>query len=405
MLVFTTVVLLLATFVLVARRGLAPTREVQITVNDGQQLAATTGDKLLWALAVQGIHLPAACGGRGSCGQCRVIVTAGGGEALPTEENHISRQDVAAGTRLACMVALHDDVSVSLPASMLQAREWQSRVRSNRSITTYLKELVLELPGDLDLTFAAGDYVLLRAPVQTVRYADFDIDPQYREEWQRRGLLDLVTVIDVPTTRAYSLASHPLETRSSEGGVLKLVVRIAIPPPDAPTDVPPGKVSSWVFGLAPGDSVTLSGPFGTFHVRDSDREMVLIGGGAGIAPLRAMVFEQLLVRRTQRRLSLWYGARNLRELCYAQEFEALAADHENFSYHLALSDRDVEADWPGSRGYIHHILFQQYLQHHPCPEDADYYLCGPPLMSSAVMTMLEDLGVGRDSVFYDDFGE
>lgn len=399
MILFTTVVLLLAALVLLARRTLAPAHAVEIVVNERRHLPATTGEKLLWALAARDIHLPAACGGRGSCGQCRVVVTDGGGPFLPTEANHISRRDAAMGMRLACMVTLHEDVGVRLPDALLEARAWRSRVRSNRNLTTYLKELVLELPDGLDLTFAAGDYVLVEAPAQTVAYADLDIDPQYRDEWRRRGLFDLVAHIDVPTTRAYSVASHALER-----GVLKLVVRIAIPPPDAPAGAPPGKVSSWIFGLAPGDMVSLSGPFGTFHARDSEREMILVGGGAGIAPLRAMVFDQLLVRRTQRRLSLWYGARNMHELCYAEEFEALAARHDNFTYHVALSDPDVDAAWTGPRGFIHRVLLQDYLQDHPAPEEAEYYLCGPPLMSSAVVAMLEDLGVDRDSILHDDFG-
>jgi len=297
------------------------------------------------------------------------------------------------------MVALRGDVSVRLPPALLEARQWHSRVRSNRNLTTYMKELVLELPEGLDMSFAAGGYILLEAPAARIGFDEFDIDEEYRAEWERRGLFGLVAQIDETTTRAYSLANHPMET-----GILKLAVRIAIPPPDAPPDAPPGKVSSYVFGLQPGDVATLSGPYGEFHARDSEREMVLIGGGAGIAPMRAIIFDQLLRKQTNRLMSFWYGARNLRELCYASDFEELAAAHDNFSYHVALSEPQADADWTGARGLVHSVVYEEYLQHHQCPEDAEYYLCGPPLMSGAVLAMLEDLGVDRDSVFYDDFG-
>jgi Na+-transporting NADH:ubiquinone oxidoreductase subunit F len=297
------------------------------------------------------------------------------------------------------MVTVRENLSIRLPPALLEAKQWRSRVRSNRNLTTYLKELVLEAPEDLELPFEAGEYVLLEADPQRIRFADFDIDAEYRAEWERHGLFDLVADIEVKTTRAYSLASYP-----SERGILKLVVRIAIPPPSAPPDAPPGRVSSYLFGLKPGDVATLSGPFGEFHASDSDREMVFVGGGAGIAPMRAIIFDQLLRKRTHRKMSFWYGARSLRELCYADDFERLAATHDNFGYHVALSQPEEGSGWQGSRGLIHTVLYRQYLQDHPCPEEAEYYLCGPPLMSGAVLAMLEDLGVDRDSVFFDDFG-
>lgn len=399
MAVLTAIVFVLASTVLLARRRLAPEGAVEILVNDQRHLAATSPDKLLWALAAEGIYLPAACGGRGSCGQCRVVVSGGGGGLLPTEANHLTRHDVAKGVRLACMVTVRDNLSIRLPPALLDAKQWRSRVRSNRNLTTYLKELVVEVPGDLDLSFEAGDYVLMEAGPQHIRFANFDIDAEYRDEWEHHGLFDLVADITEPTTRAYSLANHPLEP-----GVLKLVVRIAIPPPHAPRDAPPGRVSSYVFGLEPGDMVTLSGPFGEFHARDTEREMVLVGGGAGIAPMRAIILDQLLRKRSSRKMSFWYGARNLRELCYAGDFQRLASAHDNFEYHVALSEPDADSTWQGSRGLIHSVLYEQYLEDHPCPERAEYYVCGPPLMSGAVLAMLEDLGVDRDSVFFDDFG-
>jgi Na+-transporting NADH:ubiquinone oxidoreductase subunit F len=399
MTVFTAVVFVLASVVLFARRRLAPEGSVEILVNEQKHLAATTPDKLLWALAAQGVYLPAACGGRGSCGQCRVVVSGGGGGLLPTEANHITRQDAAHGVRLACMVTVRDNLSIRLPPALLEAKQWRSRVRSNRNLTTYLKELVLEVPEDLGLSFEAGDYLLLEADPQRIRFADFDIDAEYRAEWERHGLFDLVAHITEKTTRAYSLANHPLEP-----GVLKLVVRIAIPPPSAPRDAPPGSVSSYVFSLEPGDLVTLSGPFGEFHARDTDREMVFVGGGAGIAPMRAIILDQLLRKQTHRKMSFWYGTRSLRELCYADDFQRLAATYDNFDYHVALSEPESDGGWQGPVGLIHTVLYQHYLQDHPYPEEAEYYLCGPPLMSGAVLAMLEDLGVDRESVFFDDFG-
>lgn len=398
MALFTLVVVVLSVLVLVARRQLIPEVSVDVLVNEQQHVTGRSGDRLLWALADHGIYLPAACGGRGSCGQCRVVVSRGGGGLLPTEATHVTRLDAAKGVRLACMVTLREALSVRVPPDLLEAKRWQSRVLSNRSLTTYLKELVLEFPDELELAFEAGDYVLLEAPAGRVRYADFDIDAEYRSEWQHHGLFDLVAEIDMPTSRAYSLANHAGERQ------LKLVVRIAIPPPHGPPGCLPGKVSSYVFGLRPGDLVTLSGPFGEFHARASGREMILIGGGAGIAPLRAIILDQLLDRHADRRISFWYGARNPRELCYEEEFQKLADDHENFSYHVALSDPDVGPEWDGPRGLIHKVVLREYLRSHPRPEDAEYYLCGPPLMSSAVLAMLEDLGVDRDSVIFDDFG-
>jgi Na+-transporting NADH:ubiquinone oxidoreductase subunit F len=286
-----------------------------------------------------------------------------------------------------------------LPPALLEAKQWRSRVRANRNITTFLKELILEVPEDLELSFEAGDYLLLEADPQQIRFADFDIDTEYRAEWERHGLFDLVADITEKTTRAYSLANHPLEP-----GILKLVVRIAIPPAHAPPGAPPGSGSSYVFSLKAGDVVTLSGPFGEFHARDTDREMVFVGGGAGIAPMRAIILDQLLRKQTRRKMSFWYGARNLRELCYVDDFQQLAEKHDNFAYHVALSEPEPGDDWRGPQGFIHTVLYNNYLQVHPSPEEAEYYLCGPPLMGGAVLAMLEDLGVDRDSVFFDDFG-
>ena len=397
--ILTLVVFLLAAVVQIARRLLVPARPVDVLVNGQQTLEAMTGDKLLWTLDSHGVHLPAACGGRGTCGQCRVEITHGARDLLPSEANHIGPVDAARGVRLACMVSVRENLVIRLPPQLLAVRQWQSRVRSNASLTTYLKELVLELPDEFEFNFEAGAYILVEAPEGHVPYEQFEIGEAYRDEWQARGLFKLVAHLDEPVRRAYSLANHP-----GERGVVRLVVRIALAPSDAPADTPPGRVSSWLFSLRAGDLVTLSGPFGEFCARGTEREMVLIGGGAGIAPLRSIVLDQLLDKRSTRQLSFWYGARNAGELCYHELFEQLAAEHSNFHYQAALSDPDTDPNWSGPRGFVHAVAYALYLHDHPHPEEVEYYLCGPPLMSSAVLTMLEDLGVDRANVLFDDFG-
>lgn len=392
-------VMLLSGLVLASRHWLVPGGTVDLTVNGRQHLAAARGDKLLNALAANDVLLAAACGGRGTCGQCRVTVVAGGGPILPIERSLITRGEAAAGERLACQVPLHENLSIRLPDSILDARRLTCRVLSNRNVTTYLKELVLGMPEDADFSFEAGDYILLEAPAGRSRFVDFAIEEPYRDAWQQSGMFDCEVERRQNESRAYSLAGPPQET-----GTLRLVVRIAMPPPGSPRGTPPGMVSSYIFGLGEGDAVTISGPFGEFHARDTDNEMLLIGGGAGIAPLRSILLDQLRGRQSARRISLWYGARNRDEICFAGEFEALAAAHDNFTWQVALSDPGVDEDWDGPRGFIHAVLRDQYLADHPAPENAEYYLCGPPLMSSAVVAMLEDLGVEADSILFDDFG-
>lgn len=397
-LVSTAIVLSLSLLVLAARRWLVPAGSAAVVVNGRREFAAARGEKLLWALAANGVQLPAACGGRGSCGQCRVVVTSGGGPLLPTESNHLSRRDTAAGARLACMVTVRDDLEVRVPDAALESRRWAGTVRSNRSITTFLREIVIQLPAGESMSSRAGEYVTVEAPPGTTRFADFDLPPAVREAWRRAGLTGLAVTRDAPEVRAYSMANPPQQDDS-----VTLVVRIATPPASAP-QAPPGKVSSWLFGLAAGDDVALAGPFGDFHARDPAAEMVLIGGGAGIAPLRAIILDQLAGRGTRVPISFWYGARNEDEICYRDEFDALAAAHENFSWHVALSDPKIRDGWDGYRGFIHTVVHDHYLAAHPRPEAADYYLCGPPLMASAVVAVLQDVGVEEDHVFFDDFG-
>ena len=399
MLLFTLIILALSGVVLAARYRLAVREQIVININGQQTLKCLSGDTLLNTLSEAGIFLPAACGGRATCGQCRVVVNEGGGALLPTETAHINRRDAIAGFRLACMLNVRNDIDLELPENILTAQHWRGKVRTNRNLATFLTELTLDLPEDAALHFQAGDYVLVRAPAGPINFSDFPIDPEFSGEWDRLDLKRFNVDIEEPTRRAYSLANSP-----EDDNQVTLVVRIALPPVNAPADTPPGKVSSYIFSLQPGDVVELSGPFGDFPVRDSTREMILIGGGAGIAPLHSMIRDQLINHNSKRKISFWYGSRNRRELVYSEEFERLMNRHENFSYQVALSAPEPDDIWEGYTGLIHTVLYDNYLQGHPHPEAADYYLCGPPLMSSAVLTMLEDLGVARDQVFLDDFG-
>jgi Na+-transporting NADH:ubiquinone oxidoreductase subunit F len=394
--VFTTLILALTVMVWLARRGLEPTGSVLININSKRSLEVRAGERLLFALAEHGIYLPAACGGRGSCGQCLVTVTEGSRPLLPTEEPHIGATEAAAGVRLACMLKILDPISVRLEETVLSVQRLTAIVESNRSVATYLKELVLR--PEFPLEFEAGDYLLVEAPPYRIEFSEFDIDTRFSGRWNDYGLFKLKSKSRELVTRAYSLANPP-----GEQDRITLVIRIALPPPTAPIATPPGCVSSFLFGLKPGDSISLRGPYGDFHVQDTDREMVFIGGGAGVAPLRSMILDQLETG-TKRRMSFWYGALDVDDLCYVEEFRAAAAAHENFSYHVALSSIGATTDWDGSRGFIHAVAHEQYLQDHPAPESVEYYLCGPPLMSAAALQMLEKLGVPAENVFFDDFG-
>jgi Na+-transporting NADH:ubiquinone oxidoreductase subunit F len=399
-LVFTLVVMLLALLILGARRLLLPEREVEIRIGASAVLRARTGERLLAALHAGGVYLPSPCGGRGTCGQCGVRVPAGAGPVLPVERTHLSSADLAAGTRLACQVRLRGDVEVEVPAELLQARHYRCRVRSNRNVTTLMKELEFELPAGCTMEFRPGSYVQVVAPPRVTRFADFEIELEYRAEWDRLGLWRMSVTSDEPQTRAYSIASAP-EQRDR----IALVVRVATPPPGAGADVPPGIVSSYVFSLREGDEVEVVGPYsGGFHPSDGEREMVLIGGGAGMAPLRSIVLDQLLGKGSERTMSFWYGARNRRELCYAEEFERLAREHPSFSWHVALSEPAEEDAWEGDTGFIHEVVQHRHLAGHPAPAECEFYLCGPPLMVGAALAMLERLGVSRGRIFHDDFG-
>ena len=398
---FTGVILALVSLLLVVRRRLVVVGDVTIVVNDDESRAIHTvpGDTLLAALAARRIFLPSACGGKGTCGSCKARVLEGGGALLPTERSHIARGEARNGVRLACQVRVKHDMRIAVPAAVFSARQWTCTVRSNRNVATFIKELMLDLPAGESVPFRAGGYIQIECPPHVVRYADFDIDPQFRADWDRFKMWRYVSTVDEPVSRAYSMANYP-----EERGIIMLNVRIASPPPRAPEDVPAGKVSSYIFGLKPGDRAVIAGPFGEFFARETGAEMLFIGGGAGMAPMRSHIFDQFRRLRTTRTVTFWYGARSVREAFYIEDFDALQREHENFRWHLALSEPQPEDRWTGYTGFIHQVVLEHYLKDRPAPEDIEYYLCGPPPMLAACIKMLTDLGVERENILFDDFG-
>jgi len=399
-LIFTGTLTAIGAVILWVVARLVPKGEVHIRVNNERDIKTASGKKLISALAEAGIFVPSACGGGGTCGQCRARILKGGGELLPIEAALITRRQAREGERLACQVTVFQDMDVQVSEDVFGVKKWDCTVRSNRNVATFIKELVLELPPGEEIDFKAGGYVQLECPPHDLRYADFDIDAEYRDDWQRYGLFELESHVRKAATRAYSMASYPEEKH-----IIILNVRIATPPPDKFGQVPTGVMSSYIFSLKPGDHIVASGPFGEFMARDTDNEMVFIGGGAGMAPMRSHIYDQLKRLHSKRRMSFWYGARSLREAFYIEEFEQLQAEHENFSWHLALSDPLEEDHWEGPVGFIHDVLFELYLKDHPAPEDCEYYLCGPPLMIAAVNRLLEELGVEDENILFDDFGD
>jgi Na+-transporting NADH:ubiquinone oxidoreductase subunit F len=396
---FVAIVLSLTLLVTAARAFLLPSSGVTVSVNGRIRFAARAGDRLLAALAGQGIAIPTACGGAGTCGLCRVIVSSGGGQALATERSRLSRHDIARGVRLACQIALRHDIGVTVPENLLSAREWQCRVASSRTVSPLIREIVLELPAGETIDFTPGAFVQVTAPAHRIAYADFEISAEHRSAWDKLAIHGLTSESHASVARAYSIANRPADGRRR----IVLLIRLALPPPHI-ANAPPGIVSSWLFGRRIGDSVAVSGPFGEFGAREGTREMVFIGGGVGMAPLRAIIFDQLERVRTSRKISFWYGARSLVDLFYREEFDALQRQHPNFSWTPALSDPAPDDDWQGATGFIHDVALEKYLSDHPNLDDCEFYLCGPPLMIKAVLAMLDDLGVDPDAVHNDDFG-
>jgi len=397
---FTLINLALVAIILFARSRLVASGNIAININDDpdKSLQVPVGAKLLNTLGERKIFLPAACGGGGTCGECKVVVREGGGEALPTEKSKLNRRQLREGYRLSCQLAIKGDLGLQIPLEFFDIKKWECAVRSNDNVATFIKELILELPPGENVDFRAGGYVQIEAPPHTVRYNDFDIEDEYKPDWDQYDLWQYVSEVNQPVVRAYSMANYP-----QEKGIITLNVRIATPPPDMP-GAPPGQMSSYIFDLKSGDKVTISGPFGEFFAKDTDNEMLFIGGGAGMAPMRSHIFDQLKRLQTTRTISFWYGARSLREMFYVEDFDALAAEFDNFQWHPALSAPLPEDNWQGYTGFIHEVLYDHYLAEHPAPEDCEYYLCGPPMMIAGVTKMLDDLGVEPENILFDDFG-
>jgi len=395
---FTGVILALVVLILIARSKLVASGEVNIEINGEKTIAVQAGDKLLQTLSSAGLFLPSACGGGGSCAQCKCIINDGGGSMLPTEEAHFTRREASEGWRLSCQTPVKQDMKVQVPEEVFGVKRWECTVESNPNVATFIKELTLKLPEGEDVAFRAGGYVQLECPPHHIKYSDFDIEDEYKGDWEHFNFFQHESIVTEPVIRAYSMANYP-----EEKGIVKFNIRIATPPPRS-TGIVPGQMSSYVFSLKPGDKVTVYGPFGEFFARDTSNEMIFIGGGAGMAPMRSHIFDQLKRINSKRKISFWYGARSLRECFYSDEYDNLEAENENFEWHLALSDPQPEDNWDGLTGFIHNVLFEQYLKNHEAPEDCEYYMCGPPMMNAACIKMLNDLGVENENILLDDFG-
>ena len=397
---FIAIVLALVFIIMFAKSKLVPEGDVRITINGDPDKAITTqpGGKLLGALAESGIFVSSACGGGGSCGQCTVDVKSGGGEILPTELDHISKREAKSGCRLSCQVSIKQDMDIELPEEVFGIKKWDCEVISNNNEATFIKELKLAIPDGESVPFRAGGYIQIEAPPHNVKYKDFDVPEEYRKDWEHFGFFDVESKVDEETIRAYSMANYP-----EEEGIIMLNVRIATPPPNN-LSLPAGKMSSFIWSLKEGDKVTISGPFGEFFAKETDAEMVFVGGGAGMAPMRSHIFDQLRRIKTDRKMTFWYGARSLREMFYVEDFDMLQKENDNFTWHVALSDPQPEDNWEGDTGFIHNVLLENYLKDHPAPEDCEFYMCGPPMMNAAVINMLKELGVEDENIMLDDFG-
>jgi Na+-transporting NADH:ubiquinone oxidoreductase subunit F len=396
---FSTIVLSLVVIILLARSRLVASGNVTIRINGEKEISAPVGGKLLSTLADAKLFVPSACGGGGTCAQCRVKIHSGGGSLLPTETGHINKREAAGGERLSCQVAVKQDMDIEVPEEVFGVKKWECTVLSNDNVATFIKNLVLKLPEGEHVNFRAGGYIQIDCPPHHIQFSDFAIGDEYREDWDKFNLWQYGSKVDNVVTRAYSMANYP-----EEEGLIMLNVRIATPPPKAGKDIPPGIMSSYIYSLKEGDKVTISGPFGEFFARETQNEMIFIGGGAGMAPMRSHIFDQLKRLNSQRKISFWYGARSKREMFFDDDFDQLQASNENFHRYVALSDPQEEDNWQGYTGFIHEVLFEEYLKDHPAPEDCEFYICGPPMMNAAVVNMLEGLGVEKENILLDDFG-
>ena len=399
--VFLVVVLIPVTVLVIVRKKLAPQGKVKININGEKEIEVEPGNSLLGTLANEQIFLPSACGGGGSCGMCRCQVLEGGGTILPTETGFFSRKED--NWRLGCQVKVREDMKIHINPQIFGIKKWECEVVSNRNVATFIKEFVVKLPEGEHLKFLSGGYIQIDVPAIDVNYKDIDVDEEYRADWEKFGMFDLVMHNPEPQFRAYSMASYP-----AEDNIIMLNVRIATPPFDRVNGgfmkVNPGVCSSYIYSLKPGDKVTISGPYGEFHIKDTKREIIFIGGGAGMAPMRSHILDLFLTKHTDRKVSYWYGGRSLRELFYIDDFRKIEEENPNFKFNIALSAPLPEDNWTGYVGNIHEVLLENYLKNHSEPEEIEYYLCGPPMMTAAVLKMLDSLGVPKEMISFDDFG-
>jgi len=400
--IFSGVILILVLMINLAESKLLPQGDISVNINgdDDKSLQVRPGSTLLSALATENIFLPSACGGGGTCALCKCQVHEGGGEILPTEKGHISRAEAKENWRLACQVKIKENMKVHVPDEIFNIQKWDCTVRSNSNVATFIKELILELPKGENLNFTAGGYIQIDIPeYHQLSFKNFDVEKEYHEDWDKFKIWDVVANNDEDCFRAYSMANHP-----AEGNIIMLNVRIATPPPALWDQVPPGIASSYIFNLKKGDKVTISGPFGEFFAKDTKREMLYLGGGAGMAPMRSHLFDLLDTKKTDRKITFFYGARSAREMFYHDDFLKLENEHPNFKYIVGLSEPMPEDNWKGPTGFIHNVALEEYLKDHDDPSEIEYYMCGPPMMIDACDKMLYDLGVERDMIAYDSFG-
>ena len=396
--IFTAFVIALVFVIIGAKSKLVAEGDVEILINDEKKIHVPVGAKLLTALADNGLFVSSACGGGGTCAQCKVVVHSGGGEILPTELTHITKREAAHGERLACQVSVKHNMSIEVEDDVFGVKKWECTVKSNDNVATFIKELVLQLPAGEEINYRAGGYIQIECPPHIAKYKDFQVQEKFREDWDKFNLWRYVSEVKEPALRAYSMASYPEEKE------IMLNVRIATPPPGAPDSVPPGIMSSYIFDLKPGDKCTISGPYGEFYAKDTEAEMVFVGGGAGMAPMRSHIFDLLRRLKSKRKITFWYGARSKREMFYVEEFDMLARENENFEWHVALYDPLPDDNWDGYKGFIHNILYEEFIKKHPAPEDCEFYMCGPPIMNTSVINMLLHNGVEPENIMLDDFG-
>jgi Na+-transporting NADH:ubiquinone oxidoreductase subunit F len=396
--IFTAFVIALVFVIIGAKSKLVAEGDVEILINDEKKIHVPAGSKLLTALADNGLFVSSACGGGGTCGQCKVKIHSGGGEILPTELSHITKREAAEGERLSCQVSVKHNMSIEVEDDVFGVKKWECTVKSNHNVATFIKELVLELPAGEEINYRAGGYIQIECPPHIARYSDFDVEERFRDDWNKFNLWRYVSDVKEPALRAYSMASYPEEKE------IMLNVRIATPPPGAPDTVPPGIMSSYIFSLKPGDKCIISGPYGEFFAKETDAEMVFVGGGAGMAPMRSHIFDQLRRLKSKRKMTFWYGARSKREMFYVEDFDMLARENDNFEWHVALSDPLPDDNWDGYTGFIHNVLFEEFIKKHPAPEDCEFYMCGPPIMNTSVINMLLENGVEPENIMLDDFG-